>query len=231
VKILAGYRKSEETKRKIIESAAELFAENGYINTTVKNICERSHVSVSRVNYHFHSKAELAEQICEMFLNNLYDAVKTLLENTKEYSLLSEVMRLRCFVHIFHFEDENPYAKFYQELIETGTIGDAFTVVARHMFMRAKGTFYVHQTEGLAANMDLYARTYAGAFTAIVRTDEGQDTQETWTDRKDMFARLFMQLLDIPHDVQDAILKRAKEYDSQLGMEMLSLTEVRMYWR
>lgn len=228
---MAGYRKSEETKRKIIESAAELFAEKGYINTTVKNICQHSHVSVSRVNYHFHSKAELAEQICERFLNNLYDAVKALLENTKEYSLLSEVMRLRCFVHIFHFEDENPYAQFYRELIETGTIGDAFTAVARNMFLRAQGTFYVHQAESLTPNLDLYARTYAGAFTAIVRTDAGQNPQETWTDRMDMFARLFMQLLDIPHDVQDAILNRAKDYDSKLGMEMLSLTEVRMYWR
>lgn len=228
---MAGYRKSQETKRKIIESAAELFAEKGYINTTVKNICERSHVSVSRVNYHFHSKEELAEQICETFLNNLYDAVKALLENTKEYSLLSEVMRLRCFVHIFHFEEENPCAQFYRELIETGTIGAAFTMVARNMFTRAQGTFYVQQTKELAAHLDLYARTYAGAFTAIVRADYDQNPGETWTDRMDMFARLFMQLLDIPHDVQDAILKRAKEYDSQLGMEMLSLTEVRMYWR
>ena len=226
---MTGYKKSEETKRKIIESAAKLFAKNGYVSTTVKDICDDSRVSVSRVNYHFHSKAELAGRVCEIFLDNLYLAIKNLLENKKEYSLLSEVIQLRCFIHIFHFSDENPYARFYRDIIETDIGAEAFVAVAHSMFGRAKGTYYVGNQEDLETKMDLYARVYAGALAAIMRIDQKKVPHETEEDRMDMFAKLFMQMLDIPHDVEDAILKRAKEYDSRVGIEMLSLTEVRVF--
>ena len=48
-----------ETKQRIVDTAIELFSQNGYRGTTVALICEHAKVNLAAVNYHFHSKLEL----------------------------------------------------------------------------------------------------------------------------------------------------------------------------
>lgn len=49
----------EPARMRILQTAAELFAEHGYANTSVRKICEAAQVNVAMVNYYFHSKEEL----------------------------------------------------------------------------------------------------------------------------------------------------------------------------
>ncbi len=48
-----------ETQRRIIEAAGEIFADSGYKHTTIRAICDRAHVNVAAVNYHFGGKRNL----------------------------------------------------------------------------------------------------------------------------------------------------------------------------
>ncbi len=48
-----------ETQRRIIEAAGEIFADSGYRHTTIRTICDRAHVNVAAVNYHFGGKKNL----------------------------------------------------------------------------------------------------------------------------------------------------------------------------
>ncbi|NLX18206.1 MAG: CerR family C-terminal domain-containing protein [Desulfobulbus sp.] len=48
-----------DTYRKLLKAASEVFAEKGYRDTTVAEICRRAHSNVAAVNYHFDSKDEL----------------------------------------------------------------------------------------------------------------------------------------------------------------------------
>jgi AcrR family transcriptional regulator len=50
---------SQETPRRLLQAAGELFAERGFFSTTLKDITERAGASVASVNYHFSDKAEL----------------------------------------------------------------------------------------------------------------------------------------------------------------------------
>ncbi len=50
---------AEETRKRILESAAAVFAERGFAATTVRMICGRAQVNVSAVNYHFGGKEAL----------------------------------------------------------------------------------------------------------------------------------------------------------------------------
>ncbi|MGZ0783237.1 TetR/AcrR family transcriptional regulator [Pseudomonas saponiphila] len=46
----------QATRQQILETAGQLFAEQGYANTTSKQICENSKANNASVNYHFENK-------------------------------------------------------------------------------------------------------------------------------------------------------------------------------
>ncbi|MDN2712093.1 CerR family C-terminal domain-containing protein [Janthinobacterium sp. SUN118] len=49
----------EPARARILQAAAQLFADEGYKVASVRRICEAAHVNVAMVNYYFHSKEEL----------------------------------------------------------------------------------------------------------------------------------------------------------------------------
>jgi AcrR family transcriptional regulator len=50
------------TRQRILEAAARTFAERGFRDATVRDICSRAGANVAAVNYHFGSKARLEEE-------------------------------------------------------------------------------------------------------------------------------------------------------------------------
>ena len=63
-------RSTDSTRQKLLTAACEVFAENGFKNTTVRDICNRAEVNVAAINYHFGSKEKLYEAVWE-YANNL----------------------------------------------------------------------------------------------------------------------------------------------------------------
>jgi len=53
-----------KTRQRILETAADVFAENGFHKTTVREICTRAEVNVAAVNYHFGCKENLYKEVC-----------------------------------------------------------------------------------------------------------------------------------------------------------------------
>ena len=54
---------AQETKRRLIESAGEVFADVGYERATVKDITDRAGAAPAAINYHFSDKRELYYQV------------------------------------------------------------------------------------------------------------------------------------------------------------------------
>jgi len=48
-----------DTKKRIIETAGNIFAESGFQNTTVRQICRQAGVNIAAINYHFGDKKGL----------------------------------------------------------------------------------------------------------------------------------------------------------------------------
>ena len=89
---------SADTRQRLIDAAAALFADHGFENVTVREICKASNANVAAVNYHFGDKA------------GLYRAVVTLaievMQETNELSQragdgLSPEDQLREFIRVF----------------------------------------------------------------------------------------------------------------------------------
>jgi len=58
---------SEQTKtrERILTVACEVFAEQGFRDTTIRDICQQAAVNVAAVNYYFGSKENLYEEVCK----------------------------------------------------------------------------------------------------------------------------------------------------------------------
>jgi AcrR family transcriptional regulator len=52
----------DPTKARLLDAAGQEFAEKGYEGATVRAICDRAHVNLAAVNYHFGDKEMLYEQ-------------------------------------------------------------------------------------------------------------------------------------------------------------------------
>ena len=51
-------------RERLLQAAFEVFAEQGFKNTTVRDVCSLADVNVASVNYYFGSKQKLYEEVC-----------------------------------------------------------------------------------------------------------------------------------------------------------------------
>jgi AcrR family transcriptional regulator len=51
------------TRDRLLDSAIEVFAENGYRDATIADVCERANANIASVNYHFDSKENLFRHV------------------------------------------------------------------------------------------------------------------------------------------------------------------------
>ncbi len=92
-----------DTKTKIIKSAEELFAIDGFHHTSLRTITAKAGVNLAAVNYHFGSKEALLEAIFDQHLGPLNDIriermeeVAARAEKSGQQPEVEEV--LRCFI-------------------------------------------------------------------------------------------------------------------------------------
>src|SRR5260370_21976427 len=71
---------AEDTRKKLLDAAAEVFAGTGYHRATVRDICARAGVNGALVNYHFGDKLELYTQVLQgLFSAARIDAIRAAL--------------------------------------------------------------------------------------------------------------------------------------------------------
>lgn len=58
----------DNTRTRLLKAAAEVFAEHGYENATIRQICTRADANVALVNYHFGDKLELYTEVLRFSL-------------------------------------------------------------------------------------------------------------------------------------------------------------------
>src|SRR5882724_4164695 len=51
--------RSAETRRRLLDAAGEVFAEQGFRAATIQNICRRARANIAAVHYHFGDKERL----------------------------------------------------------------------------------------------------------------------------------------------------------------------------
>jgi AcrR family transcriptional regulator len=85
------------TREKLVEAAGQLFAENGYYATTVREIVKRSGANIAAVNYHFGDKLGLYTEVLQQSVQAArVDAINRALDQSEPpEDILRTVIRTR----------------------------------------------------------------------------------------------------------------------------------------
>lgn len=235
---MASYKCSTQTKDLIIESASRLFCEKGYNAATIRDICHQSHISISRINYHFSSKAELARVICNQFLQNFSGEVQKRIGSRRNYSLVTESIAMRFLVSLLVGDPATaPSCRFYQEIAREGILVDAFTTEDENFFTRVAMTDLLPTAEYKKERVEVYSQIFASALSAVIRSWNrvleqcGGNRDQALVLLQDIYVALFMQMLDFPHDEQKGILAMSAAYYQLMQVEIIGLTDVKITMR
>lgn len=63
--------KDVETRTRLLNAGARLFADHGYAQVTIRDICDAAHANIAAVNYHFAGKADLYDNIVQVAVRRL----------------------------------------------------------------------------------------------------------------------------------------------------------------
>ncbi|HNW25335.1 MAG TPA: CerR family C-terminal domain-containing protein [Candidatus Gastranaerophilaceae bacterium] len=66
---------SQKTKRKILDSATELFAKKGFDGISTRDICKAAGVNISMISYYFGGKEELYSKVVSSIVENIIQYV------------------------------------------------------------------------------------------------------------------------------------------------------------
>ncbi len=221
------YKKSEETKEKILSAATKMFYSQGYEATTVRDIAAASGVSFSRINYHFDNKAELAGIICREFLVKLNQevtrCVEPLITNDK---ILRDSTHIRLWGMIFL--EDNQARRFYYEMIcENILFKNLIESDYRH-FLEQAHYLKLDVTDRILRS---YARIFVESMLTLIKGKVENDLNMSITEILDTYNMLHLKLLDLPQDKRSEIIKKAGEITEHMTFEISNMSDIHLVYK
>ena len=86
-----------QTRERLLSVAAQLFAEQGFNNVTIREICQVAGANLAAVNYHFRDKLGLYKEVVEMAANAVHQSKIDLIEAAES---LPPEERLRTYIRL-----------------------------------------------------------------------------------------------------------------------------------
>jgi len=86
-----------ETRARLLNVAAELFAEQGFNNVTIREICQVAGANLAAVNYHFRDKLGLYKEVVETATKAMHQSKVDLIEASEP---LPPEERLRTYIRL-----------------------------------------------------------------------------------------------------------------------------------
>lgn len=124
----------EETRWRLLQAAAEVFAEVGYHAATTREICKRAEVNLASIHYYYGDKAELYREVFRLPFLNECNTFATL-----DISIVSLKEALQAFYGWLFppTEEEDPMRQLFMRLHAredaepSGVLGDAMVQAFR----------------------------------------------------------------------------------------------------
>ena len=110
--------KASKTRNKILQTAKELFRENGYHKTTLSMIADKSGISVSLIKKYFQQKKTLAFTIDRQQAFGIKKYVNEILKDTefKNDALMEYLLTIQIMFRSLYSDE--PSRRFHYEIIE-----------------------------------------------------------------------------------------------------------------
>ncbi|EIT85474.1 TetR family transcriptional regulator [Fictibacillus macauensis ZFHKF-1] len=95
-----------ETKIQIAQAAVQLFTNQGYKGTSVRQIAQKANVNIALVSYHFGGKQGLLEELISSFYEGYIQKIETVY-SSYSFSTVKEQL-LVMIEHVLHYQLQQP---------------------------------------------------------------------------------------------------------------------------
>lgn len=136
----------ENARKQILDAAAKLFAEHGYVATTMRDIAQETGIKAGSIYYHFAAKEQLLDEVMRIGVERVFDQVKAAVNGLPPGASVREKLAAAIQAHLFsalalgHYTKVNirctntlpeairqhykrtrrPYERYWRQLIQTG---------------------------------------------------------------------------------------------------------------
>ena len=102
--------KSERTRQRILDAAARTFRDKGYAATTLNDIANAARLRAGSIYYHFESKEQILEEVFDIGIKRISDAVIRDVGALPDDAPPSEKIRVGMETHLRTLLQHGPYA-------------------------------------------------------------------------------------------------------------------------
>ncbi len=215
---MSQYKKSDNTKQKIIDAAIELIEKDGYDNLTIRNLCSRAGVSLNALNYHFTNKETLCLIITQKLPETITDAIAMKYPAMMDADpFMFELSFTMILVETLLQEGYIP--SIYRQMYAQPVVEKNITTSMQAWFMKNHRYF-----KGMVSQQLIYI--YANAFTASIISLVEHGTYEIVKNdilkTKYTIANLLCLLLDL--DSRDEVIEKAIKISNCIKVKFVGLT-------
>ncbi|MFA0816221.1 MAG: TetR/AcrR family transcriptional regulator [Anaerofustis sp.] len=220
---MATYQKSFATRAKIIHEACNLFCQKGYESTTTREIAEASGISRGNLQYHFPNKIDIAKQIGQEFIDNLFLEIREILFHSVNDLILRDTIHLNCFISVFL--SDNPYTKFYHELGKMNLLSE--------LLINSNIRHYIEQADYLKLHIDKriligYSTIFVSTMVSLIMAKKDRKIMLSNDEIYESCHIVHLSLLKMDQTKIREYIRAAKQYSDRIGWEMNSLTEIKV---
>jgi AcrR family transcriptional regulator len=180
-------QKQDRRRRIIMDAAAQVFAERGYFNATMKDIADRSGLRPASLYHYYPSKEAALEDMCRVSAVEFCERLRAILTGggpavamVRAGMLAHLTSERRAYVENFAFSRRNLPAGVVKEL---NTLARAYRQLWKKIFIHGagRGEWRGDLDPDVAADAVL-ALCNSAAATLPRRRNAGADTAEKWID-------------------------------------------------
>ena len=220
---MATYQKTLATRAKIIHVACELFCEKGYEHTTTREFAEAAGISRGNLQYHFPNKIDIAKQIGQEFIDNLFLEMREILFHSVNDLILRDTIHINCFVSVFL--SNNRYTKFYHELGKMNLLSE--------LLINSNIRHYIEQADYLRLNIDKrlligYSTVFVSTMVSLIMAKDEQRNMLSNDEIYEACHIVHLSFLKMDQVKIREYITQAKQYSDRIGWEMSSLTEIKV---
>jgi AcrR family transcriptional regulator len=148
------YLRSRITRKLILDTALEVFLDEGYSKTTISKISEQANVGYGTVYSHFKGKDDILNKVVDNVLDDFYTFadIEFAPASVEEARKIFNDLMMTC----FRLADQHrPIMKVYQEALgQSHFITEHWTEVKEHFIQNAAQSIKFAQEAGLAKKFD-----------------------------------------------------------------------------
>ena len=219
---MATYKKSENTRELILTAASTLFYQKGYRATTVREIAKEANLSLSRLNYHFNSKADVAKYIVEKLLLNLGNEISALKKPEQDRIWFQELY-IRI-VEKFFLTESNTSQFLFEMANENYLHAMMLESGYRHFLRQANILGLDHSRQELR----MYAHIFTSTMIQLFYAKHSGDLNSSDKEILDMCSKVHLMLLNIDKDDISNILTTTHSVVEAISFEIHDLTNPKL---